>query len=90
MIFATSLHAHTHDEGRTEQSGAGKSCDYHACQQNVGIRHSVGGADYGTVRAAAFMGLALISAREEAAHPRPPSLDGRPADPAKLPLIGGS
>lgn len=27
-----------------------------------GVRHSVGGSDYGTVRAAAFMGLALIRA----------------------------
>lgn len=30
----------------------------------AGIRHSVSGADYGTVRAAAFMGLALCSRRE--------------------------
>ena len=29
----------------------------------AGIRHSVGGADYGSVRAAAFMGLALCSRR---------------------------
>lgn len=48
----------------------------------------MGGADYGTVRAAAFMGLALMSAREEAAHPSPPALDGRPPGPADLPLIG--
>ena len=48
----------------------------------------MGGADYGTVRAAAFMGLALMSTREAAAHPRPPSLDGRPPGPAAIPLIG--
>lgn len=62
---------------------------YHHVQQNAGIRHSVGGVDYSTVRAAAFMGLALMSAREAAAHGRPPSLDGRPAEAAKVPLIGG-
>lgn len=64
--------------------------DVNQLSRCAGIRHSVGGADYGTVRAAAFMGLALMSAREAAAHPRPPSLDGRLPGPADIPLIGGN
>ncbi len=33
----------------------------HQCAHAAGERHSVGGADYGTVRAAAFMGLRMLS-----------------------------
>lgn len=43
-----------------------------------GQRHSVGGADYGTVRAAAFMGLQLLAVRRssEAAEARSSSGGG--------------
>ncbi len=50
----------------------------------------MGGADYGTVRAAAFMGLAMMSARESAAQARPPYLDNVPAASGHLPLIGAA
>ncbi|MDX2030233.1 MAG: galactokinase family protein [Blastocatellia bacterium] len=41
-----------------------------------GIRHSVGGADYGTVRAAAFMGYRMIAAMA--------GLECRPAGPGRV------
>lgn len=51
-----------------------------------GVRHSVGGADYGCVRAAAFMGRALLARARGAllayaVHVRPSELDSPPPPP---------
>ncbi|KAG8465606.1 hypothetical protein KFE25_002913 [Diacronema lutheri] len=67
-----------------------------------GVRHSVGGADYGSVRAAAFMGRALLADARAAAgsapapleylvHVRPSELDSAaPAERAPAERAGGA
>ena len=49
-----------------------------------GVRHSVGGSDYGSVRAAAFMGKAMVSAAAHSVSPDGPARLGA-CSPARSP-----
>ena len=43
--------------------------DSHMC--NAGVRHSIGGADYASVRAGAFMGLRIMTQQKAELGPEP-------------------